>query len=267
MKRLVNKVGIFCNNDNRSNEVKTLLIEKLIAGGFEVVDEDYELCIAIGGDGAFLRMVKKTNFKDNVYYIGINTGTLGFSQEVNVNDLDSFIDKLNHNSYKVEEIGVEEVTIVHDKGSSKFYALNEITVRDINLNTCKLDVYVEDRLLENFVGDGLLISTSFGSTAYNLSFGGAIVYNTLHALQITPIAPLNSKVYRNLMNSIIIPQDKEIVLKSYSGKANFIITVDGENACYDGVESVKLFVRNHYISCLREQSYNFISKVNEKFLK
>jgi len=267
MKRLINKVCIFGNNDIRSLNVRETLIEKLLSGGFEVVEEEADLCIAIGGDGAFLRMIKKTNFNSNTYYIGINTGTLGFAQEVKVEDLDSFIDKLNNNEYKIEEIGVEEVTVTHSKGTSKFYALNEITVRDMNLNTCKLDVFVEDELLENFVGDGLLISTSFGSTAYNLSFGGAIVYNELHTLQITSIAPLNSKVYRNLMNSIIIPQDKKIVIKPHAGKASLIITVDGENVIYEEVESIQILVRDKYISRLQEQNYNFINKVNEKFLK
>lgn len=267
MDRIVNKVKIFCNNNVKSNDVKRKLIAKLIENDFEIVDDDYDLAIAIGGDGSFLRMVKSTNFNSDTYYIGIDTGTLGFAQEVNADDLDEFIDKLNNNSYKVEEIGIEEIIVEYEDGNAKFYALNDITIRDAELNTCKLDIFVEDRMLENFVGDGILISTSFGSTAYNLSFGGAIVYNSLHTLQITSIAPLNSKAYRSLINSVVIPQDKEILIKPKGEKTSLIVTVDGENIFYEGVKTIRTFVKNKYIKCFREQDYNFISKVNDKFLK
>ena len=267
MKRIVNKVKIFCNNNVKSNRVKKELINKLKTHNFEIVSVGYDLGIAIGGDGAFLRMVKETNFNSDVYYIGVDTGTLGFAQEVNAEYLDDFIIKLNENTYKVEKIGIEEVTVEYEKKQEKLYALNEITIRDMELNTCKLDIFIEDHLLEHFVGDGILVSTSFGSTAYNLSFGGAIIYNSLHALQISSIAPLNSKAYRSLSNSVVIPQDKEIKIKPNASKSSLIITVDGENIFYDNVKSIKTVVKNKCIKCFREKNYNFINKVNEKFLQ
>lgn len=267
MKRLINKICIFCNHDEYSNDVKNKLIDKLISNKFEIVEENYDLCVAIGGDGAFLRMIKDTKFNSEAAYIGIHTGTLGFAQEVNTDDLDDFIDKLNHNLYRPEKIGIAEITITYEHGISKHFALNDILIRDRDLKTCKLDVEVEDKLLENFVGDGLLISTSFGSTAYNVSFGGAILYNTLNALQITPIAPLNSKVYRNLLNSIVIPQHNEILLQPRLDKNSLLFTIDGDNMIYDNVKTVQIIMQDKYIYCLREPNYHFISKVNEKFLK
>src|SRR5699024_100929 len=111
----------------------------------------------------------------------------------------------------------------------KQLSLNEMIVRDMELNTANLKVLVEDVLLEDFVGDGLLLATSFGSTAYNLSFGGSIVYNTFHTLQLTPIAPLNNKSYRTLLNSVILPDNKEIVIKPCNRTKNLLITVDGDN--------------------------------------
>ena len=58
--------------------------------------------------------------------------------------------------------------------------------RSSDFKTLKLNIEIDNEKLENFVGDGVVISTSFGSTAYNLSLGGAIVYNTFHSLQISP---------------------------------------------------------------------------------
>ena len=212
---MIKNICIYCNNDIKSNNLKKELIKKLEKNKYKIVNDNEDLGIAIGGDGAFLRMIKQTNFNSDIFYIGVNTGTLGFAQEVNASDIDDFIEKLNTNSYKTEYI----------------------------------------------------ISTSFGSTAYNLSFGGAVICNSLHTTQITPIAPLNSKSYRNLLNSIVIPQDSIICVNPEENKDNLIITVDGENKFYDNVKSITMYVKDKRIKMLRGQEYNFIDKVNEKFLK
>ena len=98
-----------------------------------------------------------------------------------------------------------------------------------------MEVWIDKHKLENFQGDGILLSSSFGSTAYNLSFGGAIVPGSFHTLQLTPIAPLNSKVYRTLRNSIILPSRTKIELIPRKGNG-IKITRDGENKTYEDVQ-------------------------------
>ena len=100
-----------------------------------------------------------------------------------------------------------------------------------------------------------------------MSFGESIVYNTLHTLQITPIAPLNSKAYRNLLNSVIIPEDRLIEIIPVKHKNNIIVTIDGENNIYNDINNVETSVSKKKIKCLRMKDYNFIDVVNEKFLK
>lgn len=263
----IKRIRIFANNDIKSNKIKRELIDKLTENNYEIVTGNFDLGIAIGGDGSFLRMVKESKFNSNVFYIGVNTGTLGFAQEVNAEKIDDFIDKLNNDLYKQEKIGVVSVTVNHDGIIDNYHALNDVMLRDSLLNTTKLNIQIDGHELENFVGDGIIVSTSFGSTAYNLSLGGSVVYNTLHTLQITPIAPLNSKVYRNLLTSIVIPQNCRIKIKPFNDKKNLIVTVDGENIFYENVDSIEMIVDNKTIKCLRENNYNFIDKVNEKFLK
>ncbi len=255
---------LYSNNNNHSKKIASIVNTKLQASGFKESD-NCDLAIAIGGDGSFLRMVKSTNFDSNIIYVGINAGTLGFAQEVSIEELDLFIEELKNNDYKIDEIGIQETKIKTNKSEYNFYSLNEIVVRDKDLNTLVTDVNIEGILLERFVGDGLLIATSFGSTAYNLSFGGSIIYNTFHTLQITPIAPLNNKSYRNLLNSFVIPENKTITL--IPQKKNLIITIDGENYFYDEVNSIETFVDKKRIKCLRRKDYNFSQKINEKFLK
>ena len=260
-----NNVKIFYNNNDKSintfNEVK----DKLIRNGFNIVENDYNIAIAIGGDGSFLRMVKETNFKSDVLYLGINTGTLGFAQEIHVNELDELIENLKTGNYKVNEFGVQETNLYSNNENSKFYSLNDIIIRDMDLNTLKLDIFIDDALLEHFAGDGILVSTSFGSTAYNLSFGGSIIYNTFHALELTPVAPLNNKTYRTLTNSLVLPQNKNIEIVPVSNK-NLIVTVDGENKYYENVDKIDTILSDKTIMCYQNIDYNFVKKINDKFL-
>ena len=121
-------------------------------------------------------------------------------------------------------------------------------------------------LLENFSGDGLLISTSTGSTAYNMSFGGSIVYNTLSTLSITPIAPLNNKVYKTLFNSVIVPGDRVVTLKPDRDYKDLFIQIDGVNKLIDNVIKVETKIDKKRIKCLRMNDFHFIKVINNKIL-
>lgn len=261
------KVKLFVNNNEKSLEVAKAIKEKLEKKNFKIVEEDYEIAIAIGGDGSFLRMIKETAFNEDCIYVGINAGTLGFAQEINLDEIGEFIKSLEQEDYKIEEIGIAEIEIKTPDSISKQLSLNEIVIRDLELNTANLKITVEQNLLEDYVGDGILISTSFGSTAYNLSFGGSIVYNTFHTLQITPIAPLNNKSYRNLMNSVIIPSNNEVTVSPENRTKDLLITIDGDNNEYKNVEEVSVKAEGRTIKVFRKKDYNFINKINNKFLK
>ena len=266
MERIINRVKIFANKNNESLSLKNKVITYLAKYHFEVVEENYDLGIAIGGDGSFLRMLKQTNFNGQAYYVGINSGTLGFLQEIKPNEVELFIARINNNDFKLDEISIQETIIETKKETFKLMSLNEIVIRDKDLNTVKLEITVNDNLLENFIGDGILVSTSIGSTAYNLSFGGSIVYSQLHTLQITPIAPLNSKVYRSLINSVIIPENQKIVIKSNYNK-NLIVSIDGTNQIYKNVNYITTLVGDKKIFCLRMNEYNYSNIIHEKFLQ
>lgn len=265
--RIINKVKIFYNDNEQSITIYELLKELLDRYNFEIVNDNYDLAIAIGGDGSFLRMVKNTSFNSNIYYIGINSGTLGFLQEIKPDEIEIFVARINNNDYKLEEISIGETIINSKKHSSRFFYLNDVVIRDKELNTTNLTIKIDNCILENFVGDGILISTSIGSTAYNLSFGGSIVYGSIHTLQITPIAPLNSKAYRSLINSVIIPEEKVIHIIPKVDKKNLILSIDGETNIYRGVEEIITKVGDKKIYCLRMSDYDYTNIVNEKFLK
>lgn len=266
MKRQINKIKIFANDNKTSNQVILELKKKLLENKFIIDNQSPDLAIAIGGDGSFLRMVKKNSFDSNIIYVGINAGTLGFLQEIKIEDLDLLIDCLNNNRFKIGELGIQETVITTEKGEDHHYSLNEILIREKDLNAVVLDVKINNAHLEKYVGDGILIATSVGSTAYNLSFGGSIVFESFHTLQITPVAPLNSKAYRNLLNSLIIPESVVVEVIPVAGKEDLLLQIDGNNKIYNKVKSIKTVVNDKRIRCLRLENYNFFEKINDKLL-
>lgn len=97
----VKRFRLFSNDYEKAKVVEEKVREKLVENNFIEDKNNYDLAIAIGGDGSFLRMVKQTNFNSNVLYVEINAGTLGFAQEVSIDDIDDFIEELKTDSYKV----------------------------------------------------------------------------------------------------------------------------------------------------------------------
>lgn len=260
------RIRLFPNNNQKSLKLAKELTKKLSEYGFILDDIDYEIAIAIGGDGSYLRMLKNTNFNSNIFYIGINMGTLGFLQEIKPQEINSFLDKLANDLYKIDEVGIQETILSTSTTQEHFYSLNEILIRDKDLKTTNLIVKIDNELLEKYTGDGLLIATSIGSTAYNLSLGGSIVYSGLHTLQITPIAPLNTRSYRNILNSIVIPESKVINVIPEDQNKDLMIIVDGENNIYNDVKNIKTSVSKKKIKCLRMKDYDYTKIIKDKFL-
>ena len=111
---MIKNIKLFVNKNDRSLNTAKLIKDKLTSNGFVINDKEYELGIAVGGDGSFLRMVKQNNFNSDIYYVGINVGHLGFLQEVKLEEIDKFIEELQLEKYKIEEIGIQE-TVINSK--------------------------------------------------------------------------------------------------------------------------------------------------------
>lgn len=262
MLRIINKIKLFVKDNDKSNEIANTLKEKLLLNSFVIMDSNFDLAIAIGGDGTFLKMILECNFNSNIYYIGINTGNLGFLQDLNVDLIDKFIECLNTNKLNYEKISYGKA-IVNDK---KLLFINEIVIRNINYKALSMPVHIDNTLLEEFYGDGLLVSTPMGSTAYNLSNGGPIIYNSLDVLILSFLAPTNNKIHKNLFNSIIVPESKKIKFISNEKKSLNII-IDGNLYEFHDINKIQINLSNNRIKCLRMFDYDFIKTINEKLVK
>ncbi|SHH40638.1 NAD+ kinase [Caloranaerobacter azorensis DSM 13643] len=264
-----NIINIIHNDKKDSIETAEILKKKLIQKGFKITNGyDYTaiLNICIGGDGAFLKAVHNYNFPD-IPFIGINTGHLGFFQEVSPDKIDNFIDNLVKGKYKIEEIFLVEALICTRTSCIELIGINEIAIKGIESKTIHLDISIDDAYLERLSGDGVIISTPVGSTAYSYSAGGSIVHSSLKTLQITPLAPLNSNVYRALTSSIIVPDNMPIKINpEYRFENSILIVVDGQQHKFDNIVEINFKLSDMTIKMLTLKSKNFWNKIKEKFL-
>lgn len=263
---MLKRIKLFVNSNTEAWNNSIIISNKFSNNGFTIVDSNYDLAVAVGGDGSFLRMVKQNNFNSNINYVGINSGHLGFLQEVTMDDLDSFINELIEEKVKVDNVSIQETTIYNGNNITKYKSLNEIIIRDILGKVVDLNININNDLLEVYKGDGIMISTTCGSTAHNLSYGGSIVFNTLPTLQITSMAPINSKSYRSLINSVIIPEGNKIVITPSTNHNNYGIIIDGESNNYNDVDKIVTKLSDDKIKCLRFSHYNYAQKIQDKLL-
>lgn len=265
----MSSINIICNQNQYSQDTATLLKEKLIKNGF-TINENYSdkafLNIVVGGDGAFLRAVHSSNYS-RIPFIGINTGHLGFFQELSPEQIDSFIQQLKSKNYTLEKIFLLNSKIHTLSRTFSIYGVNEITVKSNSARTVHLKISINETLLERFSGDGVIISTPLGSTAYNYSSGGSIIYPSLGILQLTPLAPINSKIYRSLTSSIVVPSNHKIELTpEYRDEDSLIISVDGLQHRYSNITQITTFMSRKTIKILKIESKDFWSDIRDKFL-
>ena len=262
-------INIEYNESKFSVDTANYLKNKLVALGYHVSEAfDYtaELTICIGGDGSFLRSLHQYYFPD-IPIVGINTGHLGFFSEINPDEIDKFLDKYINKKYTIEEISPVEAAICTRTDCIQAYGLNEIVIKGDKSRTIHLDISVNDQLIQRFSGDGILVSTSTGSTAYNYSVGGSIIDPNLKTLQVTPLAPINTNAYRSFTSSVVLPHTATIkVNPEYHFEDSIVIVSDGMEHRYDGISEVTLYLSEIKVRMLRLKGYEFWSKVIDKFL-
>ncbi|WP_286316225.1 NAD(+)/NADH kinase [Romboutsia ilealis] len=262
-------ITINSNQVDKSVETKKILTEKLINAGFEITYEfcnAAELIISIGGDGSFLKTVHDFGFTKTPI-IGINTGHLGFFPEISPNHIDSFIESYKNNNFLVQNVSLLKANIYTNNYNSKMYAINEIVVKGDKSRTIHLSLDVNNKHIQNFSGDGMIISTPTGSTAYNYAAGGSIVDPDLNLMQLTPLYPINTNAYRCFTSSIIFSSESIIkIIPEYRFENSILIVIDGIEYRFNHMSNIEISISDLKINLVRMLDYEFWSRVSEKFL-
>ena len=258
-------IYLYSNEDKISLDCKNNLKELININKLNAIDcfnDEVEMMVVIGGDGTFLRAIKDTNYP-NIPILGINTGHLGFYSEYNPSDLSMVIEVIKNNDYILQTYKTIK-TIVNDDTVLN-PALNDVLIRHGEDSIVHLDLFVDEELIESLAGDGLLISSSAGSTAYNYSLGGSIIDPSVNALEITPVAPNNNVVYRSINSSLIVGKDKKITIMPKDIN-NTVIVVDGNKQTLNNIKKIEIELFDKEIHVVRSSNYSFFKKVKSKFI-
>ena len=263
-------INIFTNGTDISLETQAMLVKKLTDRGYSVTEgfsgEDTELIICIGGDGALLKTVHSCRFP-TCPIIGINTGHLGFFQEISLDTIDKFISDYENKQYTIQNLSTVKAIVTKNNGREhEHLGLNEIVIKGRESYSVHLDISIGGRPIERFSGDGIVVATSAGSTAYNYSLGGSIVDPRLELLQVTPIAPMNTTAYRSFTSSILLPAELSLGVVPESSDSRIFILNDGIQTSYSDIRQIRVMISNITVHLMRFRDYDFWDKVKSKFL-
>ncbi len=199
------------------NGAKQINIEDGIE--FDELCEKSDFLVTLGGDGTLISVARRS-FKYQKAVMGINLGTLGFLTDIMPNELNTFLENFKKNSYRIDNRMMITVT-VNDK---EVVAFNDIVIsRQTVAGMINIDAKVNGRLFNKYNGDGVVISTPTGSTAYNLSCNGPVVYPLTEAFIVTPIS-----AHSLTQRPLVLPVDFEITFEN-TNKETTNIVIDGQD--------------------------------------
>ena len=259
------KIAIYIGKGDVDNDPGIVrLMDELRMGGHElcvladkVLLDEADMLLSVGGDGTFLSASMLVAGR-GIPVVGVNSGRLGFLSENRPADV---VQALLSGEYSVEHRAMLEAEVHTGESSidSWPYALNEFTVHRSGAAMLGVEVSVDGVQLPVYWADGLIVSTSSGSTAYSLSVGGPIVLPESRVLIISPIAPHNLNV-----RPLVVPDTAEVRLKMHSRDENVIFTADNRTASISSDSQIAVRVAQFSLERVRLNRSNFIDALTEK---
>ncbi len=220
-----------------------------------------DLFLTLGGDGTMLDMVALIG-DSGIPVIGINFGRLGFLASVNKNDITAAIHAVVNRQFTCDCRELLTVDSPNNVFGENNFALNDVTIhkRD-DAAMIITHVFLNDEFLNSYWGDGIIISTSTGSTAYSLSCGGPIIFPQSNTIVVTPVSPHNLNV-----RPIVIPDTSKLCFEVESRSASYIISCDSRTEFLD--QTVKFHVQKagFELNLIRLNNESYLTTLRNKLL-
>ena len=193
--------------------------------------------------------------------MGINLGRLGFLSSISKNEMQQAIQHIYNGNYSLDKRALIQLSKPSLFNKVNF-ALNDATIyRNSNKSLVAIHVYVDDLFLNTYWGDGLIIATPTGSTAYSLSVGGPIVTPGSENFVIAPIASHNLTV-----RPVVIPDNSKIRIKVDGREERFLFTMDSRQTTIKKSDEIILEKASFKINLIQMPEHNFFSTIREKLL-
>ncbi|MBR1849813.1 MAG: NAD(+)/NADH kinase [Bacteroidales bacterium] len=230
--------------------VSTTVIDSPIARG------EYDFVLAVGGDGTMLAAVGLVR-DSGVPLVGVNFGHLGFLTTLAAADTDSLVANLSQGRYTIESHTLLHATI---GGADDLFVLNELALhRQLDAPLMQTRVSVDSSYVATYTGDGLIVATPTGSTAYSLSCGGPILTPNAACNVITPIG-----VHTLTLRPIIVPASAHIELSTNPGDHPYCLSADSDHRLLTPGATIDIEPANFAVGIVRMGKQDFFSAIHEK---
>lgn len=234
-----------------------VLLDSISAGMIGIFGESFEsicvssdILISIGGDGTLISLVRRS-FIYNKPILGINVGNLGFLTDIKPDEVDLFIREFYDKKYRIDNRLLLEASF----GDKKLFAFNDFVINRKSLSKMiHINAYIDSECFNTYYGDGLIISTPTGSTAYNLSSNGPVLYPLTEAFVLTPICP-HSLTQRPL----VLPMEFNLDFS--------IIDNEGGTLIVDGQEMYNLSSNENLTIKISPNRAKLIHKIERNYFK
>lgn len=242
-------------------------IEIIMLNSYDIINYKFrdllDLIIVLGGDGTILSVARGINGKLDVPILGINIGNLGFLSSIEFSDIDKAFKKLKDGNYTSEKRMLLTCDFSLEKIVNESLALNDIVISRGSLSRMiRFEIYIDAKRYYNFKGDGLIIATPTGSTAYSFSAGGPFVYPTVDAITLTPICAHTTGVQPIVLNS-----NSNIEVRVKSNNDEFNVIFDGQRTITHMNEAViNIKKAKEYANVILFDDYDYFKVLRAKII-
>ncbi len=225
------------------------------------IKNNVDILFSVGGDGTILDTVSIVR-NSGIPILGINLGRLGFLSSVSKNEIVYAVDSVFSGDYLIDKRSLLQLCEPKKLFGNINYALNDLTIyRNNTTALIVVHVYIDNVLLNSYWGDGLIVSTPTGSTAYSLSVGGPIVTPGSKTFIIAPIASHNLTV-----RPIIIQDTSVIKIKIEGREEKYLMTMDSRHSAITKDHEIVIKRCNFSVNLVQMKNKDFFSTIRDKLL-
>ncbi len=256
MKRIRVLAGV---SDKSQALAKRVIV--LLSKNFVITKVNPDLLLVVGGDGTLLHHIHKLGYPE-LPFLGIDAGGLGFFQELKATELAGLTKTL-----KTEKYNLQQLPLLELKSGSRHlgYAFNEFAIERGSARATHLSLSVGGHKFEKLIGDGLIIATPQGSTAYASAAGGAVLPYDLSVFEVVPSNPHQSANYQALRQPLVLSSDTILGVEILEPRSRPVrIVADGHEI--KAPTSFSISVSGKSITMLRTHKFNFYERLSSKLI-
>lgn len=232
--------------------------------GESLPSDDYDLVLVLGGDGFMMSVIRHLDFPPVPIY-GVNYGRVGFLMNPPVIPSE-LVDQLESPELTEATYPILEARLVLGDGETiEERAFNDVVIERTSGQTAQLDLYIDGILLNSYSGDGLIVATPGGSTAYSLAAGGPVVHHAVDSMIVTPLCPHRPVQFHSLQFPLVLSLGSLVRVENLDQEKRPVRCVcDGR--AVEGVTEVSISHRGSRVRLLRSPGYEFIDTLVRKVI-